>query len=135
LQFKTQKHHQTISYKLSLTAIKLVYRLVSQVWNHVSKSTHVDLWHNSLAFQLVYCYFLSICIRTEQGHCGACRRKRQLTDTDLCPCPHNVPHCRILSSDKAEWRLISVTLCGWRRCFMADQLRVNNSSTVWYSRV
>jgi len=24
--------------------------------------------------------------RTEQGHCGACRRKWQLTDTDLCPC-------------------------------------------------
>ena len=23
--------------------------------------------------------------RTEQGHCGACRRKWQLTDTDLCP--------------------------------------------------
>ena len=23
---------------------------------------------------------------TEQGHCGACRRKRRLTDTDLCPC-------------------------------------------------
>jgi len=22
---------------------------------------------------------------TEQGHCGACRRKRRLTDTDLCP--------------------------------------------------
>jgi len=24
--------------------------------------------------------------RTEQGHCGACRRKWWLTDTDLCPC-------------------------------------------------
>ena len=24
--------------------------------------------------------------RMEQGHCGACRRKWQLTDTDLCPC-------------------------------------------------
>ena len=25
--------------------------------------------------------------RTEQGHCGACRRKLRLTDTDLlCPC-------------------------------------------------
>jgi len=23
---------------------------------------------------------------TEQAHCGACRRKWQLTDTDLCPC-------------------------------------------------
>ena len=24
--------------------------------------------------------------RTEQGHCGACRRKWRLRDTDLCPC-------------------------------------------------
>jgi len=24
--------------------------------------------------------------RMEQGHCGACRRKCGLTDTDLCPC-------------------------------------------------
>ena len=24
--------------------------------------------------------------RTEQGHCGACRRKWRLTDTDLCRC-------------------------------------------------
>ena len=36
--------------------------------------------------------------------------------------PDNVPHCRILSLDKTEWRLISATLCGWRRCFVADQL-------------
>ena len=35
----------------------------------------------------------------------------------------DVPYCRILSPDKTEWRLISATLCGWRRCFMADQLR------------
>jgi len=26
------------------------------------------------------------CFCTEQGHCGACRRKWRLTDTDLCPC-------------------------------------------------
>jgi len=34
----------------------------------------------------------------------------------------DVPHCRILFPDKTEWRLISATLCGWRRCFVADQL-------------
>ena len=34
----------------------------------------------------------------------------------------DVPHCQILSPDKTEWRLISVTLCRWRRCFVADQL-------------
>ena len=38
-----------------------------------------------------------------------------LVDTD-------VPHCRILSPDKTKWRLISATLCGWRRCFVTDQL-------------
>ena len=39
--------------------------------------------------------------RTEQGHCGACRRKWRLTDTDMCPCgetqtgANDVPHCPI----------------------------------------
>ena len=36
--------------------------------------------------------------------------------------PDDVSHCRILSPDKTEWRLISATLCGWRRCFVTDQL-------------
>ena len=36
--------------------------------------------------------------------------------------PDDVSHSRILSPDKTEWRLISATLCGWRRCFVADQL-------------
>jgi len=36
--------------------------------------------------------------------------------------PDDVPHCRILSPGKTEWRLISATLCRWRRCFVADQL-------------
>jgi len=36
--------------------------------------------------------------------------------------PDDVPYCRILSADKIEWRLISATLCGWRQCFVADQL-------------
>jgi len=34
----------------------------------------------------------------------------------------DVSHCRILFPDKTEWRLISATLCRWRRCFVADQL-------------
>jgi len=34
----------------------------------------------------------------------------------------DVSHCRILSPDKTEWRLISATLCKWRRCFVADHL-------------
>ena len=36
--------------------------------------------------------------------------------------PDDVSHCRILSPDKTEWQLISATLCGWGRCFVADQL-------------
>jgi len=36
--------------------------------------------------------------------------------------PDDVPHCRILSPDKTEWRLISAILCRWRHCFVADQL-------------
>ena len=36
--------------------------------------------------------------------------------------PDYVPHCRILSPDETEWQVISATLCGWRRCFVADQL-------------
>ena len=36
--------------------------------------------------------------------------------------PDDVPDYWILSVDKTEWQLISATLCGWRRCFVADQL-------------
>jgi len=35
---------------------------------------------------------------------------------------NNNNNCRILFPDKTEWRLISATLCGWRHCFVADQL-------------
>ena len=61
---------------------------------------------------------------TEQGHCSAWRRKWRLTDTDLCTCGETMTmstHCRILSSDKVEWRLIPATLCRWRCCFLAGQ--------------
>ena len=36
--------------------------------------------------------------RTEQGHCGACRRKWQLTDTDLCPCGETQTTSHIVES-------------------------------------
>jgi len=58
-------------------------------------------------------------------HCGACRRKWRLTDTDLMSLwrdPLDVSHCQILFPDKTERRLSSATLCGWKRCFVADQL-------------
>ena len=61
---------------------------------------------------------------TEQWHCGACRRKWRLTDTDLCPCGETQMMSQIVESCPLtnEWRLISATLCGWRCCFVADQL-------------
>ena len=47
----------------------------------------------------------------------------------------DVPDCWILSPDKTEWWLISATLCGWRRCFVADQLwfmtRVREEEEDW----
>jgi len=63
--------------------------------------------------------------RTEQGHCGACKKEMATYrhwSVSLWRDPDDVPHCRILSPDKTEWRLISTTLCRWRRCFLADQL-------------
>jgi len=36
--------------------------------------------------------------RTEQGHCGACRRKWRLTDTDLCPCGETQTMSHIVES-------------------------------------
>ena len=38
------------------------------------------------------------CFRTEQGHCGACRRKWRLTDTDLCPCGETQTMSHIVES-------------------------------------
>ena len=36
--------------------------------------------------------------RTEQGHCGACRRKWRLTATDLCPCGETQTMSHIVES-------------------------------------
>ena len=61
----------------------------------------------------------------QQRHCGVCRRKWWLTDTDMCPCGETQTMSHIVEScpDKTEWlRLISATLCGRIRCFVADQL-------------
>jgi len=35
---------------------------------------------------------------TEQGHCGACRKKWRLTDTDLCPCGETQTMSHIVES-------------------------------------
>ena len=36
--------------------------------------------------------------RTEQGHCGVCRRKWRLTDTDQCPCGETQTMSHIVES-------------------------------------
>ena len=60
--------------------------------------------------------------RMEQGHCGACRRKWRLTDTDLCPCgetqtmSHIIESCRLtkLNGDLSRYTLRMKTLFrGW----------------------
>ena len=51
-----------------------------------------------------------------------CLQKEIVWSVSLWRDPDNVSHCRNLSPDKTEWRLISATLCGWRCCFVADQL-------------
>jgi len=43
-------------------------------------------------------YLLSANKISEQGHCGACRRKWRLTHTDLCPCGDTQTICHTLSN-------------------------------------
>ena len=43
-------------------------------------------------------YNMSVADTAEQGHCGACRRKWQLTDTDLCPCGETQTMSHIVES-------------------------------------
>jgi len=63
---------------------------------------------------------------TEHAHCGACKEMATYRhwSVSLWRDPDDVSHCWILSPDKTEWWFISATLCGWRRCFVADQLWV-----------
>jgi len=52
---------------------------------------------------------------TEQGHCGTCRRKWRLTDTDLCTCGETQMMSHIVEScppDKTEWRM-KMLFYGW----------------------
>jgi len=64
--------------------------------------------------------------RTEQGHCGACRTEGNGDlQTLICVLVARPRRCLTLSNPVPwqNWiRLISATLCGWRRCFVADQL-------------
>ena len=63
--------------------------------------------------------------RTEQGHCGACRRKWRLTDTDMCVLVARLRRCLTLSNP-VPWQSWTVAYLGYtlqiRYCFLADQL-------------
>ena len=60
------------------------------------------------------------------GTLRCCRRKWRNTDTDLCLCgetqtmSHVVESCPLTKLNGGLSR--SATRCGWRRCFVADQL-------------
>ena len=59
--------------------------------------------------------------RTEQGHCGACRRKWRLTDTDLCPCcetqtmslSHTVESCPLTKLNGGYTLQMKTLFRGW----------------------
>jgi len=56
---------------------------------YLSEKSHLvcdpTIWQPGFHLRRQQWYLLNR-FRTEQGHCGAYRRKRRLTDTDLCPC-------------------------------------------------
>jgi len=49
----------------------------------------LSVFHNYIMYKVNH---------NEQGHCGACRMKRRLTDTDLCPCGESQMMSHILES-------------------------------------
>ena len=49
-------------------------------------------------FEEFCCLYGTVKCVTEQGHCGACRRKWRLTDTDLCPCGETQTMSHIVES-------------------------------------
>ena len=91
-------------------------------WRHNWKSAQVVKSHlvcdptiRQLGFDLPWQQWsLLNRFRTEQGHCGACRRKWRLTDTDLCPCretqtmSHIVESCPLTKLNGGLSRLHSV---------------------------
>jgi len=75
-------------------------------WRHNWKSAQVvnshlvcdpTIWQPGFDFPRQQWSLLN-CFRTEQGHCGACRRKWRLTDTDLCPSGETQTMSRIVES-------------------------------------
>ena len=62
-----------------------------------------------------------VCFSLKTLICDLCLKTLRHWSVSLWRDPDDVSHCWILSPDKTEWRLISATLCRWRRCLVADQ--------------
>jgi len=58
----------------------------------------------------------------EQGHCGACRRKWRLTDTDLCPCGETQTMSHIVES--CPWQ-------NWMAAYLGYILRMRTLFRGW----
>ena len=69
--------------------------------------------------------------RTDQGHCGACRRKWRLTDTDLCPCGET--QTILTLSNPVPWQNWMVAYLGYtlrmRTLFRGWPIMVNDTHT------
>jgi len=111
-------HHNMIENTVLLSAVIgiyfhlcIVYSFLPNVWNSelIMGSRYICAWIIKDNF-IVNC--IALCKAFPVRHWSV----------SLWRDPDGVSHCRILSPDKTEWRLISDTLCGWRRCFVADQL-------------
>ena len=116
---------------ISLLCASFRWDFYSEVYHHLSVSTgqfSPSVWpHNpATGFRPP----LATVVSAEPFSHGTgtlqCLQKQMVTyrhwSVSLWRDPDDVLHCRILSPDKTEWRLISATLCGWKRCFVADKL-------------
>jgi len=103
--------------------VKLL-RWLSQLFCHRRTSGHPTY----LLSRLQDYFIISVCNKSPFPSTGTLRCLQKEMETyrhwsvSLWRDPDDVSHCQILSPDKTEWRLISATLCGWKRCFVADQL-------------
>jgi len=101
------------------------FRWTSAVKSAPASGMHFNgLYTNRLVYTIAlysfscYCGIVSVKLRCLQKEMATYRH----WSVSLWRDPDDVSHCRILSPDKTEWWLVSATLCGWGRCFVADQL-------------
>ena len=108
-------------WNISSLSFVCIVIIIKSRWRHNWKSAQVVNSHlvcdptiRQPGFDLPWQQWsLLNCFRTEQGHCGACRRKWRLSDTDLCPCSetqtmsHIVEYCHLTKLNGGLSRLHS----------------------------